>query len=89
MSRSIHLLPSACSFLHLAQVADFGTVREQKQKYKETMMHTTQSAPETHMSTQLVVGTRIYMPPECEYTHVVLVLVSFCAFYAWCCGGRW
>jgi hypothetical protein len=57
-------------------VADFGTVREQQRKIRETLelplgSNSGGGASGSHMSTKLVVGTKIYMPPEYErYGHI-------------------
>jgi serine/threonine protein kinase len=55
-----------------AKVADFGTVREQQCKRRETLelslgrSGSGSGVASSHMSTQLVVGTKVYMPPEYE-----------------------
>jgi serine/threonine protein kinase len=56
-----------------AKVADFGTVREQQCKRRETLElslgrsgSSGSGVASSHMSTQLVVGTKVYMPPEYE-----------------------
>jgi serine/threonine protein kinase len=70
-----------------AKVADFGTVREQQQKRLDTLALAvgqggsnggSKSGAASHMSTMMVVGTHVYMPPEYErFGHISIKVDSF------------
>jgi serine/threonine protein kinase len=64
-----------------AKVADFGTVREQQCKRRETLElslgRSGSGVASSHMSTQLVVGTKVYMPPEYERFGHISIKVGY------------